>query len=84
MLNSFTSDPAVAAGPHPHCYPVRVERVAGSTCAPGPPRPGSREPARKAVSGSRLVIVDEGGHYSYRRHWQEWNPIVDAFLQENE
>ena len=38
----------------------------------------------KAVAGSKLVIVEEGGHYSYRRHWQEWNKIVAAFLAENE
>jgi aminoacrylate hydrolase len=38
----------------------------------------------KAVAGSRLVIVEEGGHYSYRRHWQEWNRIVEGFLREME
>jgi aminoacrylate hydrolase len=37
-----------------------------------------------AVPGSKLVLVPEGGHYSYRRHWQEWNAIVDPFLKENE
>ena len=42
------------------------------------------EDLHKAVAGSRLVIVEEGGHYSYRRHWQEWNRIVDAFLRETE
>jgi aminoacrylate hydrolase len=42
------------------------------------------EDLHKAVAGSKLVIVEEGGHYSYRRHWQEWNPIVDAFLHEHE
>jgi aminoacrylate hydrolase len=42
------------------------------------------EDLHKAVTGSKLVIVEEGGHYSYRRHWQEWNPIVDAFLREQE
>jgi hypothetical protein len=42
------------------------------------------EDLHKAVKGSRLVIVEEGGHYSYRRHWQEWNNIADAFLRENE
>lgn len=42
------------------------------------------EDLHKVVAGSRLVIVEEGGHYSYRRHWQEWNPIVDAFLREHE
>jgi pimeloyl-ACP methyl ester carboxylesterase len=42
------------------------------------------EDLHKAIEGSRLVIVEEGGHYSYRRHWQEWNRIVDAFLREME
>ncbi len=42
------------------------------------------EDLHKAVAGSRLVIVEEGGHYSYRRHWQEWNRIADAFLREME
>jgi aminoacrylate hydrolase len=42
------------------------------------------EDLHKAIAGSRLVIVEEGGHYSYRRHWQEWNPIVEAFLREHE
>lgn len=42
------------------------------------------EDLHKAVAGSRLVIVEEGGHYSYRRHWQDWNPIVDAFLRDHE
>jgi aminoacrylate hydrolase len=42
------------------------------------------EDLHAAVAGSRLVIVEEGGHYSYRRHWPEWNGIVDAFLKENE
>ncbi len=42
------------------------------------------EDLHKAVAGSRLVIVEEGGHYSYRRHWQEWNRIVDGFLREME
>jgi len=42
------------------------------------------EDLHKAVAGSRLVIVEEGGHYSYRRHWQEWNRIADGFLREIE
>jgi aminoacrylate hydrolase len=42
------------------------------------------EDLHKAVAGSRLTIVEEGGHYSYRRHWQEWNRIVDTFLREAE
>ena len=39
------------------------------------------EDLHKAIAGSKLVVVEEGGHYSYRRHWQEWNKIVDPFLQ---
>ena len=42
------------------------------------------EDLHKAIPGSRLAIVEEGGHYSYRRHWQEWNRIADAFLRETE
>ena len=42
------------------------------------------EDLHEAIAGSRLVIVEEGGHYSYRRHWQEWNRTVDAFLEETE
>jgi aminoacrylate hydrolase len=42
------------------------------------------EDLHKAIPGSRLVIVEEGGHYSYRRHWREWNCLADAFLRENE
>ena len=38
------------------------------------------EDLAKAIPGARLVIVEEGGHYSYRRHWQQWNGIVDGFL----
>lgn len=38
------------------------------------------EDLHKAAAGSKLVIVEEGGHYSYRRHWKEWNGIVEAFL----
>ena len=42
------------------------------------------EDLHKAVCGSKLVLVPEGGHYSYRRHWQEWNKIADTFLREHE
>lgn len=38
------------------------------------------EDLHEAVKGSRLIVVDEGGHYSYRRHWQEWNALVEPFL----
>jgi aminoacrylate hydrolase len=37
----------------------------------------------KAIAGSKLVVVEEGGHYSYRRHWHEWNKIVDPFLRQH-
>jgi aminoacrylate hydrolase len=42
------------------------------------------EDLHNAIPGSRLVIVEEGGHYSYRRHWQDWNKTVDAFLKDTE
>jgi pimeloyl-ACP methyl ester carboxylesterase len=42
------------------------------------------EDLHKAIAGSRLAIVEEGGHYSYRRHWKAWNSIVDRFLREAE
>jgi aminoacrylate hydrolase len=42
------------------------------------------EDLAKAITSARLVIVEEGGHYSYRRHWQQWNKMVDAFLRETE
>jgi aminoacrylate hydrolase len=42
------------------------------------------EDLHQAIAGSRLVIVEEGGHYSYRRHWQAWNTTVDAFLKDTE
>jgi aminoacrylate hydrolase len=42
------------------------------------------EDLHRAIAGSRLVIIEEGGHYSYRRHWQQWNRMMDAFLREAE
>jgi len=42
------------------------------------------EDLHQAIAGSRLVLLDEGGHYAYRRHPQEWNRMVDAFLRESE
>ena len=38
------------------------------------------EDLHAAVAGSQLIVVDEGGHYSYRRHWQQWNALVEPFL----
>jgi|LNFM01.1.fsa_nt_gb aminoacrylate hydrolase len=40
------------------------------------------EDLHRGIAGSKLVIVEEGGHYSYRRHGREWNAIVDDFLAE--
>jgi aminoacrylate hydrolase len=40
------------------------------------------EDLHAAIKQSRLVILDEGGHYSYRRHPEQWNAIVDEFLAE--
>jgi pimeloyl-ACP methyl ester carboxylesterase len=42
------------------------------------------EDLHQGIAGSRLVILEEGGHYSYRRHWQEWNRVVDRFLRDTE
>ena len=42
------------------------------------------EDLHAAIPGSRLVVVEEGGHYCYRRHWQDWNRIVGAFLRKHE
>lgn len=38
----------------------------------------------EAIEGSKLVVLEEGGHYSYRRHPEPWNAMVRAFLQEAE
>jgi pimeloyl-ACP methyl ester carboxylesterase len=38
----------------------------------------------EAVQGSQLVMLEEGGHYSYRRSHEEWNAAAEAFLKENE
>jgi aminoacrylate hydrolase len=42
------------------------------------------EDLHRAIPGSRLAIIEEGGHYSYRRHPPEWNRVMDAFLREAE
>jgi aminoacrylate hydrolase len=42
------------------------------------------EDLHDAIPGSRLVILSEGGHYSYRRHWQDWNKTAEAFLSDTE
>ncbi len=40
------------------------------------------EDLHAAIEGSRLILVEEGGHYSYRRHSDEWNALVKPFLEE--
>ena len=40
------------------------------------------EDLAKAIPGARPVILDEGGHYSYRRHAEIWNRLALDFLQE--
>jgi len=42
------------------------------------------EDLHRAIRGSKLVLLEEGGHYSYRRSHKEWNAAVDAFLAEHE
>ncbi len=41
------------------------------------------EELRAAIRGSRLVLLEEGGHYAYRRSHKEWNAAAGAFLAEN-
>jgi aminoacrylate hydrolase len=36
-----------------------------------------------AIKGSRLHMIREGGHYSYRRHAEEYNAVVQSFLDEH-
>ncbi len=42
------------------------------------------EDLHAAIRGSKLVVLEEGGHYSYRRSHEQWNAAVDAFLKETE
>ncbi|MBT5948636.1 MAG: alpha/beta fold hydrolase [Nitrospinaceae bacterium] len=35
------------------------------------------------IEGSELVVLEEGGHYSYRRSHEEWNAAAEAFLNKN-
>ena len=37
----------------------------------------------RAIRGSELYMMKEGGHYSYRRHPGEFNAVVGAFLDRN-
>jgi aminoacrylate hydrolase len=38
------------------------------------------EDLHAAIKSSKLVILEEGGHYSYRRRPEEWNALVEEFL----
>ncbi len=42
------------------------------------------EDLNEAISGSELLLFDDGGHYSYRRHPEKWNTTVQAFLEKAE
>jgi aminoacrylate hydrolase len=35
----------------------------------------------RAIKGSRLYMLKEGGHYSYRRQHKEFNAVVEKFLK---
>ncbi len=37
-----------------------------------------------AIPGARMMLFDDGGHYSYRRHPEKWNTAIEAFLAEAE
>ena len=32
------------------------------------------------IPGSQLLLLEDGGHYSYRRHPAKWNAAIDDFL----
>lgn len=42
------------------------------------------EDLHEAIPGSRMMLFDDGGHYSYRRHPAKWNETVEAFLADAE
>ena len=39
------------------------------------------EDLHEAIEGSELIIVEEGGHYSFRRHADEWAAHIRPFLE---
>lgn len=41
------------------------------------------EELNRAIPGSRLLVLEEGGHNSYRRNPEAWNAGVHAFLNEH-
>jgi aminoacrylate hydrolase len=36
----------------------------------------------QAIKGSQIHLFEEGGHYSYRSHADEWNVVVEKFLDQ--
>lgn len=36
------------------------------------------------IPGAQLLLLEDGGHYSYRRHPAKWNAAIDAFLAQAE
>jgi pimeloyl-ACP methyl ester carboxylesterase len=37
-----------------------------------------------AIRGSEVLFFEDGGHYSYRRHPEQWNTTVQTFLEKAE
>lgn len=42
------------------------------------------EDLNNAIAESEMMLFDDGGHYSYRRHPEKWNAAVQAFLDKAE
>jgi len=42
------------------------------------------EDLNAAIPGSEVFTFQDGGHYSYRRHPEQWNTTVQAFLKRAE
>lgn len=42
------------------------------------------EDLKAAIPGSEIHFFDDGGHYSYRRHSEQWNTLVQDFLDRAE
>ena len=42
------------------------------------------EDLHAAIPGSQVMMFDDGGHYSYRRHPDKWNAAITDFLAEAE
>ncbi len=42
------------------------------------------EDLAKMLPGAELVLFDDGGHYSYRRHPEKWNVMTEQFLAKAE